>query len=69
MVTSKVGKRHALTGFEALKELFIQRFVVFSLLSLLIQICYVFDIVAALDAQLSCKFHALFVAACCPIVS
>lgn len=25
MVTSKVGKRHALTGFEALKELFIQR--------------------------------------------
>jgi hypothetical protein len=26
MVTSKVGKRHALTGFEALKELFISRF-------------------------------------------
>lgn len=27
MVTSKVGKRHALTGFEALTELFISRFV------------------------------------------
>jgi len=26
MVTSKVGKRHALTGFEALQELFIARF-------------------------------------------
>ncbi|KAF5931690.1 hypothetical protein HYC85_027861 [Camellia sinensis] len=26
MVTSKVGKRHALTGFEALKELFISRY-------------------------------------------
>ena len=25
MVTSKVGKRHALSGFEALKELFLQR--------------------------------------------
>lgn len=26
MVTSKVGKRHALTGFDTLKELFISRF-------------------------------------------
>lgn len=26
MVTSKVGKRHALTGFEVLKELFVSRF-------------------------------------------
>lgn len=33
MVTSKVGKRHAFTGFEALKELFISRSVLLSIFS------------------------------------
>lgn len=36
MVTSKVGKRHALTGFEALKEMFISRSVLLFALSILL---------------------------------
>ena len=47
MVMSKVGKRHALTGFEALKELFISRlfFKIFCQITCFLEFGFTFSII------------------------